>query len=125
MFPPLRRGGTLEIAPQSAGGATTITPQNGRSGISAPHDIRPTMRSRSSGMWIRRCEAKSSGRALLYVVGYATQISLVNRVIAAPVLITLTLTFGLDLVLNNMMLVAFTADYRKINLVNPLQSIEI
>ncbi len=63
--------------------------------------------------------------ALLYVVGYATQISLVNRVIAAPVLITLTLTFGLDLVLNNMMLVAFTADYRKINLVNPLQSIEI
>ena len=40
-------------------------------------------------------------------------------------LITLTLTFGLDLVLNNMMLVAFTADYRKINLVNPLQSIEI
>ena len=63
--------------------------------------------------------------ALLYVVGYATQISLINRVIAAPVLITLTLTFGLDLVLNNMMLVAFTADYRKINLVNPLQSIEI
>jgi branched-chain amino acid transport system permease protein len=63
--------------------------------------------------------------ALLYVVGYATQIGLVNRVIAAPVLITLTLTFGLDLVLNNMMLVAFTADYRKINLVNPLQSIEI
>ena len=63
--------------------------------------------------------------ALLYVVGYATQISLVNRVIAAPVLITLTLTFGLDLVLNNMMLVAFTADYRQINLVTPLQSIEI
>jgi branched-chain amino acid transport system permease protein len=46
-------------------------------------------------------------------------------VIAAPVLITLTLTFGLDLLLNNAMLVAFTADYRKINLVNPLQSIEI
>ena len=42
---------------------------------------------------------------------------LINRVIAAPVLITLTLTFGLDLVLNNAMLVAFTADYRKINLV--------
>jgi len=62
---------------------------------------------------------------LLYGVGYVTQISLINRVIAAPVLITLTLTFGLDLVLNNAMLVAFTADYRKINLVNPLQSIEI
>jgi branched-chain amino acid transport system permease protein len=63
--------------------------------------------------------------ALLYVVGYAVQKTMVNRVIAAPVLITLTLTFGLDLILNNAMLVAFTADYRKINLVNPLRTIEI
>lgn len=62
---------------------------------------------------------------LLYGVGYVVQIGLINRVIAAPVLLTLTLTFGLDLILNNAMLVAFTADYRKINLVNPLQSIEI
>ena len=57
--------------------------------------------------------------------GYAVQATMINRVIAAPVLITLTLTFGLDLVLNNAMLVAFTADYRKINLVNPLGTIEI
>ncbi|MGV3634757.1 MAG: branched-chain amino acid ABC transporter permease [Pseudorhodoplanes sp.] len=63
--------------------------------------------------------------ALLYVVGYAVQKTMVNRVIAAPVLITLTLTFGLDLILNNAMLVAFTADYRKINLVNPLRTIEL
>ncbi len=62
---------------------------------------------------------------LLYVVGHVVQATVVNRVIAAPVLITLTLTFGLDLVLNNAMLVAFTADYRKINLANPLGSIEI
>jgi branched-chain amino acid transport system permease protein len=61
----------------------------------------------------------------LYVVGYAIQKGLVNRVITAPVLITLTLTFGLDLVLNNAMLVAFTADYRKINLAHPLGSIEL
>jgi branched-chain amino acid transport system permease protein len=61
---------------------------------------------------------------LLYVLGYAIQRSLVNRVITAPVLITLTLTFGLDLVLNNAMLVAFTADYRKINLARPLGSFE-
>jgi branched-chain amino acid transport system permease protein len=61
---------------------------------------------------------------LLYVLGYAIQRGLVNRVITAPVLITLTLTFGLDLVLNNAMLVAFTADYRKINLTNPLGSFE-
>jgi len=61
----------------------------------------------------------------LYVLGYAIQRSLVNRVITAPVLITLTLTFGLDLVLNNAMLVGFTADYRKINLSHPLGSFEI
>jgi len=61
----------------------------------------------------------------LYIVGYVMQKTLINRVIAAPVLITLTLTFGLDLVLNNAMLVAFTADYRKINLVNPLQALDI
>lgn len=62
---------------------------------------------------------------VLYCLGYGLQIGLVNRVITAPVLITLTLTFGLDLVLNNIMLVAFTADYRKINLPNPLGSLEL
>jgi branched-chain amino acid transport system permease protein len=61
----------------------------------------------------------------LYVLGYAIQKGLVNRVVTAPVLITLTLTFGLDLVLNNVMLVAFTADYRKINLAHPLGSLEL
>src|SRR5262245_43605874 len=62
---------------------------------------------------------------VLYPLGHAIQATMINRVIAAPVLITLTLTFGLDLVLNNAMLVAFTADYRKINLANPLGTIEI
>lgn len=62
---------------------------------------------------------------VLYGLGYAVQIGLVNRVITAPVLITLTLTFGLDLILNNAMLLAFTADYRKVNLAHPLGSIEI
>jgi branched-chain amino acid transport system permease protein len=63
--------------------------------------------------------------ALLYGLGYAVQISIINRVIAAPVLITLTLTFGLDLMLNNAMLVAFTADYQSLNLSRPLGSVEI
>jgi branched-chain amino acid transport system permease protein len=63
--------------------------------------------------------------AVLYAVGHVIQASMINRVVAAPVLITLTLTFGLDLVLNNAMLVAFTADYRSINLVRPLGIIEI
>jgi branched-chain amino acid transport system permease protein len=63
--------------------------------------------------------------ALLYALGHVIQAGIINRVIAAPVLITLTLTFGLDLILNNAMLVAFTADYRSINLVRPLGIIEI
>jgi branched-chain amino acid transport system permease protein len=63
--------------------------------------------------------------AVLYALGHALQAGIINRVVAAPVLITLTLTFGLDLVLNNAMLVAFTADYRSINLAHPLGSIEI
>jgi branched-chain amino acid transport system permease protein len=63
--------------------------------------------------------------ALLYALGYAAQAGIINRVMAAPVLITLMLTFGLDLILNNTMLVAFTADYQLVNLAHPLGSIEI
>jgi branched-chain amino acid transport system permease protein len=63
--------------------------------------------------------------ALLFALGYVIQAGLVNRVIAAPVLITLTLTFGLDLLLNNTMLLAFTADYRKVNLATPMPSVEL
>jgi branched-chain amino acid transport system permease protein len=63
--------------------------------------------------------------ALLYALGYAAQAGIINRVMAAPVLITLMLTFGLDLILNNTMLVAFTADYQLVNLTHPLGSIEI
>jgi branched-chain amino acid transport system permease protein len=62
---------------------------------------------------------------VLYAVGYLVQAGIINRVISAPVLITLTLTFGLDLILNNAMLVAFTADYRGISLAHPLGSLEI
>lgn len=60
---------------------------------------------------------------LLYGIGYVIQAGLVNRVVAAPVLITLTLTFGLDLILNNSMIVAFSADYRQVNLANPLPAL--
>ncbi len=63
--------------------------------------------------------------ALLFALAYPIQGVIINRVIAAPVLMTLTLTFGLDLVLNNAMLVAFKADYRKLILANPLGSLEI
>ena len=58
--------------------------------------------------------------AVLFALGWVLQAVFINRVITAPVLITLTLTFGLDLVLNNAMLVAFTADYRKLTRDPPL-----
>jgi branched-chain amino acid transport system permease protein len=57
---------------------------------------------------------------LFYALGYALQRGLINRMIAAPVLLTLTLTFGLDLMLSNAMLAAFTADFKKITLDPPL-----
>lgn len=63
--------------------------------------------------------------AVLYALGYVLQAGIINRVVTAPVLITLTLTFGLDLILNNAMLVAFTADYQAVNLVNPLGTVKI
>jgi branched-chain amino acid transport system permease protein len=44
-------------------------------------------------------------------------------VITAPVLVTLTLTFGLDLILNNAMIYFFKADYRKLTLTPPMGSI--
>jgi branched-chain amino acid transport system permease protein len=57
---------------------------------------------------------------LFFALGYALQRTLINRMIAAPVLLTLTLTFGLDLMLSNGMLAAFTADFRKLILDPPL-----
>jgi branched-chain amino acid transport system permease protein len=63
--------------------------------------------------------------ALLFVLGYGLQGAIINRVVRAPVLMTLTLTFGLDLFLNNAMLVAFKADYRKVVLDPPLGSISL
>jgi branched-chain amino acid transport system permease protein len=63
--------------------------------------------------------------AVLYGLGYLLQAGIINRVIAAPVLITLTLTFGLDLILNNAMLLAFTADYQAVNLARPLGTVQL
>jgi branched-chain amino acid transport system permease protein len=60
--------------------------------------------------------------SVLFCLGYVIQAGIINRVIAAPVLMTLTLTFGLDLLLNNAMLIAFTADYRKLILTDSLGS---
>ena len=62
---------------------------------------------------------------LFFVFGYVIQRVILNRVITAPVLVTLTLTFGLDLILNNAMIYYFKADYRKLTLTPPMGSISI
>lgn len=62
---------------------------------------------------------------LFFALGYVLQRLLLNRVITAPVLVTLTLTFGLDLILNNAMIYYFKADFRKLVLSPPLGSISI
>ena len=53
---------------------------------------------------------------LFFGIGYLIQRFLINRVIAAPVLLSLTLTFGLDLIIQNAMLYVFKADYRSLKL---------
>jgi branched-chain amino acid transport system permease protein len=62
---------------------------------------------------------------LFFALGYVLQRTLINRMIAAPVLLTLSLTFGLDLMLSNGMLVAFTADFKKLTLDPPLGVLDL
>ncbi len=61
----------------------------------------------------------------LFCLGYAIQRTLMNRVIGAPVLATLTLTFGLNLIADNAMIVAFSADFRKLDLAHPLGILDL
>src|SRR6476661_8795477 len=51
---------------------------------------------------------------------YLIELVLINRIVTAPVLLTLTLTFGLDLILINGMLVGFSADFKRLTLDPPL-----
>ena len=53
---------------------------------------------------------------LMYALGYVTQLGVINRVVHQPVLTTLTLTFGLDLILYNFMTVYYTATPRRVTL---------
>lgn len=62
---------------------------------------------------------------LFFCLGYVVQRIILNRVITAPVLVTLTLTFGLDLILNNAMIYFFKADYRKLTLSPPMGSVSL
>lgn len=52
--------------------------------------------------------------AVLFVFGYLLQRSLINLVINAPIWMTLLLTFGLELLLINGLVLVFSGDYRSI-----------
>jgi len=62
---------------------------------------------------------------MTFALGYVLQRVAINPVMGRPVLITLVLTFGLNLFLDNAMLAAFKADYRKINLQPPPGILEL
>jgi branched-chain amino acid transport system permease protein len=62
---------------------------------------------------------------LFFGVGYLIQRFLINRVVAAPVMLSLTLTFGLDLIIQNAMIYFFKADYRALNLNPALGSVAL
>ena len=52
--------------------------------------------------------------ALLFAFGYVLQRGLVNRVIRAPLFFTLLLTFGVNLVIVNVLLLLFRSDFRSV-----------
>src|SRR3981081_1434132 len=50
----------------------------------------------------------------LFVLGYALQRGVINRIIRAPLLFTFLLTFGLNLVIVNVLLLVFGSDFRSV-----------
>ena len=52
--------------------------------------------------------------ALLFAIGYALQRLVINRVIRAPLLFTFLLTFGVNLVIINILLFLFKSDFRSV-----------
>jgi branched-chain amino acid transport system permease protein len=52
--------------------------------------------------------------ALLFILGYVLQRGLINHVIRAPLFFTLLLTFGIELVIVNLILLVFKSDFRSV-----------
>src|SRR6266545_1404968 len=52
--------------------------------------------------------------AVLFIIGYLLQRYLINLIVNGPIFITLLITFGLELVLVNLLRVWFSADYQSI-----------
>ena len=63
--------------------------------------------------------------AVLYVIAYVIQRYLLNRVVRGPSFITLTFTFGLQIIIANVCLLIWSADYRSIKLPYSSAGLEI
>jgi len=61
----------------------------------------------------------------LFVLGYALQRGVINRIIRAPLLFTFLLTFGLNLVLINVLLLRFGSDFRSVTPTYSGQGLEL
>jgi branched-chain amino acid transport system permease protein len=54
--------------------------------------------------------------ALLFLLAYGIQYFLINRVVRGPSFVTLTFTFGLQILIANVCLLIWTADYKSVKL---------
>lgn len=63
--------------------------------------------------------------AALFAIGYATQARIINFVVRAPMLVTLLLTFGIEIFVTNLALYFWSADIRSVSPAYAGQSIEI
>jgi branched-chain amino acid transport system permease protein len=63
--------------------------------------------------------------AVLFVVGYALQKTLINFIVEASIFMTLIFSFGLEMLMTNVNLALFTADMRSVEVPYAHQSFEI
>jgi branched-chain amino acid transport system permease protein len=63
--------------------------------------------------------------AVLFLVGYGLQRGVINRIIRAPLLFTFLLTFGLNLVIVNALLLIFGSDFRSVTPAYSGQGLEL
>jgi len=63
--------------------------------------------------------------AALFMLGYALQRGVINRIIRAPLLFTYLLTFGVNLVIVNILLLIFGSDFRSVTPAYSGQGLEL
>lgn len=62
---------------------------------------------------------------VLFVIGYCLQAVLINRVMRFSLLLSLILTFGIDMILINVIVLLFSSDFRSVNTAYSGSAIEI